>query len=205
MKEAQKEVDKLLTDNATLMAKLGEAEKSILQFKADGAKKDARNRCAPQGSHVPQGPARQGAEGERRLPEADGRFAAAPLDGEHADRGNEDRRGKERGGAHAPAGRKSNPPRHRLRGQKEEARRSQTKKLVLGELEKLENKSKVLMDQIEYLSGPVVKLSDKERGLFKKPELQISDAEISLSAPRNETAVSDARVAPSHCRTCRSS
>ncbi|HYR58877.1 MAG TPA: tetratricopeptide repeat protein, partial [Chthoniobacteraceae bacterium] len=75
-----------------------------------------------------------------------------------------------------------------LRGQKEEARRAATKKLVLGELQKIENKSKALMDQIDYLSSPIVKLSEKERGLFKKPELQISDSEISLSAPRAETA-----------------
>jgi tetratricopeptide (TPR) repeat protein len=76
-----------------------------------------------------------------------------------------------------------------LRQQKEEARRAQTKKLVLGELAKLENKSKVLLDQVEYLSSPVVKLSEKERALFKKPELQISDTEISFFAPRPEEAL----------------
>src|SRR5205085_10850580 len=60
-----------------------------------------------------------------------------------------------------------------LRQQKEQARRDQTKKLVLDQLAKLEIDSKTLLSQIDYLGQPVVKLTAKERALFKKPELQV--------------------------------
>ncbi|HEX8296945.1 MAG TPA: hypothetical protein VF593_11625, partial [Chthoniobacteraceae bacterium] len=40
MKEAQKQVDKLIADNSSLMAKLSAAEKTILEVRADGTRKD---------------------------------------------------------------------------------------------------------------------------------------------------------------------
>ncbi|MGB8167510.1 MAG: tetratricopeptide repeat protein [Chthoniobacteraceae bacterium] len=188
MKEAQKQVDKLLSDNATLMAKLGEAEKSILQFKADGEKKDGeiaslRKETTSLKDQLARAQKEsveyqtQMADLQQRLSQANSQIAEMKTEGT-----------------------KSAAERTRLldenqvlrgivlRGQKEEARRSQTKKLVLSELGKLENKSKVLMDQIEFLSGPIVKLTEKERALFKKPELQISDSEIAVAAARPEPA-----------------
>jgi Flp pilus assembly protein TadD len=195
MKEAQKEVDKLLSDNATLMAKLGEAEKSILQFKADGAKKDGeiaslRKEATSLKDQLAKAQKEsvdyqhQMADLQQRLSQANTQIAEMKTDGT-------------KGAAERTRLLEENQILRGivLRGQKEEARRAQTKKLVLGELAKLEGKSKVLMDQIEYLSGPVVKLSDKERGLFKKPELQISDTEISLSAARPETAATSTEPA----------
>lgn len=196
MKEAQKQVDKLLNDNAMLMAKLGDAEKSILQFKAEGEKKDVeiaslRKEATSLKDQLAKaqkestGYQQQMADLQQRLTQAGTQIAEMKTDGT-----------------------KSAAERTRLmdenqilrgivlRGQKEEARRSQTKKLVLSELAKLESKSKVLMDQIEYLSGPVVKLSEKERGLFKKPELQISDSEISLTAARSENSAPAATEPP---------
>ena len=60
--------------------------------------------------------------------------------------------------------------------------RSKTQKAVLGELKDLEIHSKSLLKEIEYLGQPVVKLTPKELALFKKPELQISETEISVGA-----------------------
>jgi Flp pilus assembly protein TadD/predicted nucleic acid-binding Zn-ribbon protein len=196
MKEAQKQVDKLLADNATLMAKLSEAEKNISEFKADGVKKDQeiaslRKEATSLKDQLAKAQQesvdyqKQMADLQTRLAQANTQIADMKTEGAKAvaERGrlleeNQVLRGIV------------------LRGQKEEARRAQTKKLVLAELAKLENKSKVLMDQIDYLSGPVVNLSPKERDLFKKPELQISDSEISLAVPRPENAAATPETLP---------
>ena len=50
----------------------------------------------------------------------------------------------------------------------------------------LEINSKTLLKQIDLLSQPVVKLTEKERALFKNPELQVTETEISLAVPRRE-------------------
>jgi Flp pilus assembly protein TadD len=187
MKQASKEVDKLLTDNATLMAKLGEAEKSLLQFKADGTKRDEemaalRKETTSLQSQLTKAQ-QESVDYQKQMADLQQRLSAANTQIAET-KGGDSKDAAER----ARMLEENNVLRGIvLRGQKEEARRSQTKKLVLGELDKVEKKSKTLMDQIDYLSSPVVKLSEKERGLFKKPELQISDTEISLSAPRPGT------------------
>ena len=77
-----------------------------------------------------------------------------------------------------------------LRQLKEQARRDQAKKLVLAELGKLEGKSDVLMNQLEYLGQPLVKLTEEERALFKDPQIELpeiedpSAMEISIVAPK---------------------
>jgi tetratricopeptide (TPR) repeat protein len=186
MKEAQKQVDKLIADNASLMVRLGEAEKTVTQVRADGVKKDQeiaalRKEATSLKEQLSQAQKesgdyqRQMAALQQKLNDANTQIGQMKADNAKslAERTRlQDENQILRGVV--------------LRQQKEEARRAQTKKLVLAELAKLEGKSKVLMDQIEYLSGPVVKLNAKERALFKKPELQISDTEISLSAARSE-------------------
>ncbi len=182
MKEAQKQVDKLLTDNATLMAKLGDAEKSLMELKTDGTRKDQeiaslRKEAISLKDQIGKAQKesvdyqKQMADLQQRLSTANTQIAEMKTEGT-------------KGAAERTRLLDENQILRSivLRGQKEEARRAQTKKLVLGELAKMESKSKSLMDQVEYLSGPVVKLSEKERGLFKKPELQISDTEISVTA-----------------------
>ncbi len=59
------------------------------------------------------------------------------------------------------------------REMRDQARRDQAKKLVLEELAKLETQSDSLLDQIEYLAQPVIKLSNEERALLREgmPEL----------------------------------
>ena len=77
-----------------------------------------------------------------------------------------------------------------LRQQKQEAMRAQTRKLVLGELAKLDINSKTLLKEIDLLAQPVVKLSPTELKLFRKSELQVSGTEISANLP------TDAEPAP---------
>ena len=71
-----------------------------------------------------------------------------------------------------------------VRQMKQQAVRDKTKQLVLTELAKLEVNSKALIDQIEFLGQPVVKLTEREKKLFKQPTIEISDAEISIAAPK---------------------
>jgi len=184
MKEAQKEVDKLLADNTSLMARLSEAQQSINQFKADGAKKDVeiaslRTDATSLKDQLTKAQ-KEGVDYQKQMAELQQRLSQASTQIA------EQKATDTKGAAERARMLEENQVLRGivLRGQKEEARRAQTKKLVIGELAKLEGKSKVLMDQVDYLSGPVVKLSEKERALFKKPELQISDSEISIAAPR---------------------
>jgi len=81
-----------------------------------------------------------------------------------------------------------------VRQMKAEARRSETKKMVLTELAKLDLQSKSLLQQVDYLGQPVVKLTEKERRLFKQPLIEISDAEVSLAAPKESAG--DEAAAP---------
>jgi len=190
MKEAQKQVDKLIADNTSLMARLTDAEKSINDFKTDGVKKDQEIASLRKDASSLQGQLakaqqdsvdyqKQMADLQQRLSQANTQIAEQKsTDAKSV--GERTRLLAENDVLRGIV----------LRGQKEEARRAQTKKLVIGELAKLESKSKVLMDQVEYLSGPIVKLTDKERALFKKPELQISDSEISIAAPLSATTSS---------------
>ena len=75
------------------------------------------------------------------------------------------------------------------RERKEEAHRDQEKKLALSELQKLHVQSDTLVKQLNYLGEPVVKLTDKERSLFKQPDITINDNNISISAERPSSPV----------------
>lgn len=75
-----------------------------------------------------------------------------------------------------------------LRELKEQARREQSRKLVLAELERMKVRSKVLTEQVSLLSQPAVTLSAQERALFKTPQMEIVDngpgaLAISIAAP----------------------
>lgn len=62
-----------------------------------------------------------------------------------------------------------------VRERQEEARRYETKKLMLAELDKLKIKSDILNKQIEFLAQPVTKLSGEELALLREPVFSISD------------------------------
>jgi len=67
-----------------------------------------------------------------------------------------------------------------VRERQEEARRDQTRNLVLAELDKLKIRSATLNRQIEFLAQPVTKLSGEELALFRQPVVSVSDQNAGL-------------------------
>ncbi|XHR29440.1 MAG: tetratricopeptide repeat protein [Chthoniobacteraceae bacterium] len=75
-----------------------------------------------------------------------------------------------------------------LRELKDQARREQSRKLVLSELDRMKVRSQALVDQISLLGQPAVQLTEAERSLFKTPQMEIIDntpgaMSISIAAP----------------------
>ncbi|MEI9898481.1 MAG: hypothetical protein WDN28_32655 [Chthoniobacter sp.] len=201
LQEAQKQVDKLVSDNAALMAKLSDAEKSINQFKLEGEEKDRQIASLKKevGSVKEQ-------LAQAKKESADYQRQMGDLQAKLEEAGKQLAEAKAENAANAADKKKMVEENSILRGivlrqQKEEAVRAKTRKVVLGELADLELHSKTLLKEIDFLSQPVVKLTDKERSLFKKPELQISEAEISIGgvqddAPADKAPAAAAPVAP---------
>ncbi|MGV3531782.1 MAG: tetratricopeptide repeat protein [Chthoniobacteraceae bacterium] len=192
-KEAQKDLDKLITENSNLMTKLASAEEAISKFKEDGAEKDKTIEGLRKevGTVQTQLTAAQKESQEFQTQMAD---LKAKLEGT-AKQLNE---AKSEGAKGTEEKKKMVDENELLRGivlrqMKEQARRDQTRKLVLDQMSKLEVKSQNLLSQISYLGEPVVKLTPKERALFKKPQIEISEGEISIAAPisSNDEATSE--------------
>jgi len=91
-----------------------------------------------------------------------------------------------------------------VRERQEEARRDETRKLVVAELDKLKIRSATLNKQIEFLAQPVTKLNGEELALLRQPVVSVSDQRAGLfkasfvfekkSAPNSDgTAKADAR------------
>src|SRR5438034_2853259 len=62
-----------------------------------------------------------------------------------------------------------------VRERQEEARRDETRKLVVAELDRLRIRSETLNQQIEFLAQPVAKLSTEELALLRQPVVSVSD------------------------------
>ena len=193
MKEAQKQVDSLIADNTALMAKLEDAQKTITQFKAEGTKKTEEIATLK----------KEVTSVKKQLVETkkqsiDYQQQMSDLHGQLDNRAKDLADVKTTSNTTVTERKRLQQENDILRGivirqQKEQAIRDGKRKLVLTELNKLELNSKALVTQIEYLTSPVVKLTAKERKLFKQPLMEITDAEISLAAPREEsTAGSEA-------------
>ena len=189
LKEAAKNVDKLVTDNASLMARLAETEKSVANFKAEGEEKDRQIAALKKevGSVKEQ-------LAQARTESANYQRQMGDLQGKLEEQGKQLALAKAESATSAAEKKKMQAENEILRGivlrqQKEEARRAATKKLVLGELAKLDINSKTLLKEIDLLSQPVVKLTPKELSLFRKSELQVNGAEISANLPTADEAV----------------
>jgi Flp pilus assembly protein TadD len=184
LKEAQKQVDKLVSDNATLMAKLADAQKSVAQFKTEGVEKDKQiAELKTEVSNVKQqleATKKQSADYQQKMGDLQEKLEQTAK--QLADTKSE--------GTESVAEKKKMQEENRilrdivLREQRKEADRQAMKKIVLGELNKLEINSRTLLKQIDFLSEPTLKLTPKERALFKKPELQVTDTEISLAVSK---------------------
>lgn len=195
MKEAQKQVDKLMADNTDLMAKLSEAENQIKTFKASGLDKDK------------QIAALKGEMAGARQQIADALKQGAAYQAQMSDlQAKLDIQAKELAQLKADAT-TSTSERKRLmeenellrgvvvRQMKQQAVRDKTRQLVVAELAKLKINSKALVDQVEFLGQPVVKLTEKEKKLFKQPTIEINDDEISIAAPKELTPAEKAAAA----------
>ncbi len=188
LREAQKQVDKLVTDNSQLMAKLSDAEKQITQFKAEGEQKEQQiSDLKKEVGTV----TKQLADVQKQS--ATYQTQMGDLKGKLDDTSKQLAQMKVDTATSATERKNLVGENELLRGvvlrqMKEQARRDQTRKLVMGELGKMEIRSKDLLTRIDYLGQPVVRLSGKERALFKKPQVEISDSEISLAAPKTDEA-----------------
>ena len=67
-----------------------------------------------------------------------------------------------------------------VRERQEEARRDETRKLVVAELDKLKIRSETLDKQIKFLAQPVTKLNGEELALLRQPVVSVSDQRAGL-------------------------
>jgi Flp pilus assembly protein TadD len=67
-----------------------------------------------------------------------------------------------------------------VRERQEEARRDETRKLVVAELDRLKIRSETLNKQIESLAQPVTKLNSEELALLRQPVISVSDQRAGL-------------------------
>jgi len=67
-----------------------------------------------------------------------------------------------------------------VRERQEEARRDETRKLVVAELDRLKIRSETLNKQIEFLAQPVTKLNSEELALLREPVVSVSDQRAGL-------------------------
>ncbi len=67
-----------------------------------------------------------------------------------------------------------------VRERQEEARRDETRKLVVAELGRLKIRSETLNKQIELLAQPVTKLNSEELALLRQPVVSVSDQRAGL-------------------------
>jgi len=67
-----------------------------------------------------------------------------------------------------------------VRERQEEARRDETRKLVVAELDGLKIRSETLNKQIEFLAQPMTKLNNEELALLRQPVVSVSDQRAGL-------------------------
>jgi Flp pilus assembly protein TadD len=67
-----------------------------------------------------------------------------------------------------------------VRERQEEARRDETRKLVVAELDRLKIRSETLNKQVEFLAQPVTKLNSEELALLRQPVVSVSDQRAGL-------------------------
>jgi Flp pilus assembly protein TadD len=67
-----------------------------------------------------------------------------------------------------------------VRERQEEARRDETRKLIVAELDRLNVRSETLKKQVEFLAQPVTKLNSEELALLRQPVVSVSDQRVGL-------------------------
>ncbi len=194
LRDLNKQTDKLMADNATLLKKLGDAEKQILAFKSTGSRD--KDLAALKLQIV---------ESQKALSNSDQKNASlqaeiGELQKKVADYSKQINQFKADSKASAEERKKMEDENKLLQGivvrvMQEDANRSRRKKMIQEEVGKLHLQSGALLRQIEYLSQPVVTLSAAERKLFKKPVIQVQDENTLVAfktengQPSGETAL----------------
>jgi Flp pilus assembly protein TadD/septal ring factor EnvC (AmiA/AmiB activator) len=173
LREMNQHTDKLMADNASLLKKLGDAEKQILEFKTTGASRD-KDIAALR---------KQVTDTQNALVASDHKNTSmqaeiAELQKKVSDYSKQIAQFKADSKATAEERKKMEDENRLLQGivmrvLQEDANRAQRKKMIQSEVGKLHIQSDALLQQIGYLSQPVVKLSALERKLFKKPVLDV--------------------------------
>lgn len=201
LKDLNKQTDKLMADNATLLKKLGEAEKQILAFKADPATGDSDVASLR----------RKVTEAAKALTNSNERNTSlqteiGELQKKVGDYSKQIAQFKADKTASVEERRKMEDENKLLQGivmrvLQEDANRAQRKKMVQNEIGRLQIDSEVLLQQINYLTQPVVKLSAAERKLFKKPVFDVQDPNTLVavktdSLPESATPKTEPPAAP---------
>ncbi|MGA3170126.1 MAG: tetratricopeptide repeat protein [Chthoniobacteraceae bacterium] len=193
-RDAEKRVNELLAENATLSEKLVEDQKTIDSIKSGSPGKD-----------------KQIADLRKQLTDAKTQLAAAQQDRDNVQSSLNDLQQEYDSTTSELAQLKANSAVNDgerktltdengllrgivLRELKEEARRDQARRLVVSELSQLQIQSDTLLKNIEYLGQPILQLTDKERSLFKDPSIDIpepvdSSMNISIAAPKQESPI----------------
>jgi tetratricopeptide (TPR) repeat protein len=175
LKDANKEVDKLMTENAGLIKKLGDAEKLILTFRTESPQKDAEI-AALKKEVTDSRKALEATQEKNTNLQTEVGDLRKKVD-EYTKQIQQFKTDKT---TSAEERRKMEEENKLLQGivmrvLQEDANRSQRKKMVQKELDRLQIQSDVLLKQISFLTEPVVKLSSAERRLFKRPIIDVQD------------------------------
>ncbi len=175
LKDLNKQMDKLTADNANLLKKLGDAEKQIFAFKSDAPQKDREIEMLK----------KQVTDTQKALVSSQDKNTElqtqiTDLQKQVGDYTKQIQQFKTDKTASADDQRKMEQENKLLQGivmrvLQEDANRSQRKKMLQKELERLQVNSDTLLRQIDYLTQPAVKLSPAERRLFKKPVIEVQD------------------------------
>jgi tetratricopeptide (TPR) repeat protein len=187
LRELNKQTDKLMADNAGLLKKLGEAEKQILTFKSAGGSRDTELGALR----------KQITDTQKALVSSDQKNATmqaeiGELQKKVADYSKQIAQFKADKTASAEERKKMEDENRLLQGivtrvLQEDANRAQRKKMIQGEIGKLHLQSDALLQQINYLTQPAVKLSASERKLFKKPVFDVQDPNTLVAVKTDST------------------
>ncbi|MBA2743899.1 MAG: tetratricopeptide repeat protein, partial [Chthoniobacterales bacterium] len=173
--EAQQRVQILVAENSDLTKKLAEAEKTVRDISDDKPKKEQE--IADVRRQVEQ-LRQQLATSQKQNQDFEGTVADLRSQLEQA--GTELDKAKLTG-ANSEETARLNKENEMLRNivmrqRQEEARRDQSRKLMLAEFNKLQIKSETLNQQIDLLAQPVTKLSAEELALLRAPAVTTSDS-----------------------------
>ena len=173
--EAQQRVQVLVAENSELTKKLADAEKTVREISDDKPKKEQE--IADVRREVEQ--LRQQLAGSQKQ-NHDFEATVADLRSQLEEAGSALDKAKLTGTNPEETARltKENEMLRNIvmRERQEEARRDQSRKLMLAEFDKLQIKSETLNQQIDLLAQPVTKLSTEELALLREPVVATSDA-----------------------------